>query len=85
MEHTWRVKALVYFVTKKLVKFTKYAKEELNRRYKINLESSLASASVTLITFFSIMIVAGSIKMTAIGAIYRRRFMEFNFSLGYKA
>lgn len=78
---TWRVRALVFFVTKKLVKLTKYAREELNSRYQMILISSLASANVIPTTFASIKSVAGSRSITAIGAMYRRRFIEFNFSL----
>jgi hypothetical protein len=45
------------------------------------LTSSLARARVMPTTFSSIMSVAGSRKTTAIGAMYRRRFIEFSFSL----
>ena len=81
IKRTCRVKALVCFVTRKLVKFTKYAKAELNRRYQITLKSSFASANVMPTTLSSIMSVVGSRKITAIGAIYRRRFIELSFSL----
>ena len=79
--HTWRVRALVCFVTKKLVKFTKYARAELNSRYQTIFISSLASASVIPTTFSSIKSVAGSKNTTAIGAMYKSRFIEFSFSL----
>lgn len=69
VEHTWSVKALVCLVTKKFVKFTKYARVELNNRYHISLKSSLASAIVMPTTFSSITNVAGSNKITAIGAM----------------
>ena len=78
---TWRVKALVCLVTTKLVRFTKYAKAELNSKYQIILISSLASAIVMPTTLSSIMIVAGRRRTTAIGAMYRRRFIELSFSL----
>lgn len=84
MHHTWRVKALVCFVTKKLVKFTKYAREELKSKYQIILISSLASVIVTPTTSFSIHSVTGSRNSTAIGAMYRRRFIELSFSLEKK-
>jgi len=81
MGHTWRVKALVCLVTKKLVKFTKYASEELNSRYQTILESLLARSTVISNTLSSINSVAGSKKTIAIGAMYSRRFIEFSFSL----
>lgn len=71
----------MFFVTRKLVRLTKYASDELKRRYQMILISSLASASVIPTTLSSIISVAGSKKTTAIGAIYKRRFMEFSFSL----
>jgi hypothetical protein len=71
----------VCFVTKKLVKFTKYASEELNSKYQMILTSSLARARVIPTTFSSMISVAGSKNTTAIGAMYRRRFIEFSFSL----
>lgn len=43
--------------------------------------SSIASARVIPITLSSKKSVAGSKNTTAIGAIYKRRFMEFSFSL----
>lgn len=69
------------FVTKKLVRFTKYAKAELKSRYQMILMSSLARARVRPTTFSSINSVAGSRSRTAIGAMYRRRFIGFSFSL----
>lgn len=69
MEHTWRVKALVLLVTKKLVKFTKYAKAELKSRYHTIFISFLARAIVIPTTFSSISSVAGSKNTTAIGAM----------------
>lgn len=79
--HTWSVNALVCLVTKKLVRFTKYASEELNSRYQMIFLSSRARARVMPTTFSSMKSAAGSRKTTAIGAMYRRRFMEFSFSL----
>lgn len=79
--HTCRVNALVCFVTKKLVKLTKHAKQELNSRYQIMLKSVLASSIVTAITSSSMKIVAGTKRITAIGAMYMSRFMELIFSL----
>lgn len=79
--NTCRVRALVCFVTKKLVRLTKYAKEELNSRYQTILISSLARARVIPTTSSSMMSVAGSRNTTAIGAMYMRRFIEFSFSL----
>jgi hypothetical protein len=68
-------------VTKKLVRFTKYASDELNNKYQMILTSSLARVRVMPTTFSSIISIAGSRKTTAIGAMYRRRFIEFSFSL----
>lgn len=68
-------------VTKKLVKFTKYANAELKIRYHRILTSSLASASVMLTTFSSIRSAAGRRNATATGAMYIRRFIELSFSL----
>lgn len=82
--HTCRVKALVCLVTKKLVKFTKYASEELKSRYQTILESCLARATVISKTLSSINSVAGSKKTTAIGAMYSSKFIEFSFSLKKK-
>ena len=81
---TWRVRALVCFVTKKLVRFTKYASAELNSKYQMILTSSLARASVIPTTFSSMISVNGSKITTAMGAMYRRRFIEFSFSLEEK-
>jgi hypothetical protein len=67
-----------------LVKFTKYASEELNSKYQMILTSSLARARVIPTTFSSMISVAGSKNTTAIGAMYRRRFIEFSFSLKKK-
>lgn len=61
----WRVKAVVCLVTKKFVKFTKYANAELNKRYHTIFVSFLASAVVMPTTFSSIYSVAGSKKTTA--------------------
>ena len=81
MEYTWRVKALVCLVTKKLVKFTKYASDELKSKYQTILISFLARATVILTTFSSINRAAGNKKTTAIGAMYSSRFIELSFSL----
>jgi hypothetical protein len=74
----------VCFVTKKLVRFTKYASAELNSKYQMILLSSLARATVIPTTFSSMTSVTGSKITTAIGAMYRRRFIEFSFSLEEK-
>ena len=78
---TWSVNALVCFVTKKLVKLTKYANAELNISNHKILESSLASEIVIPMTSSSIMIEAGRRNATATGAMYIRRFIELSFSL----
>lgn len=78
---TWSVNALVWFVTKKLVKLTKYAREELKRSNHKIFESSLASAIVIPTTSSSIIIEAGRRNATATGAMYMRRFIELSFSL----
>lgn len=68
-------------VTRKLVKLTKYAREELKKRYQISLTSFLARSIVIPTTFSSIIRVAGSKHVTAIGAMYSSKFMEFSLSL----
>lgn len=78
---TCRVSALVCFVTKKLVKLTKYAKQELNNSNQTIVKSFFASWIVMPTTLSSIKIVAGSKKITAIGAMYNNRFIELSFSL----
>ena len=78
---TCRVNALVCFVTKKLVKLTKYAKQELNNSNQTIVKSFFASWIVMPTTLSSIKIVAGSKKITAIGAMYNNRFIELSFSL----
>lgn len=72
------------FVTKKLVKLTRYAKQELKRSNHKILESSLASEIVIPTTSSSIMIEAGRRNATATGAMYIRRFIELSFSLTNK-
>jgi hypothetical protein len=79
--HTCRVSALVCLVTKKLVRLTKYAKQELNNSSQTIVKSFLASSIVMPTTLSSIKIVAGSKKRTAIGAMYKSRFIELSFSL----
>lgn len=79
--NTCRVRALVCFVTKKLVKFTKYASDELKSRYHTILKSSLASAIVIPITLLSMNNEAGRRNATATGAMYIRRFIEWSLSL----
>lgn len=78
---TCRVSALVCLVTKKLVKLTKYDKQELNSSNQTIVKSFFASSIVTPTTLSSIKIVAGSKKITAIGAMYNNRFIELSFSL----
>ena len=77
---TCRVSALVCLVTKKLVKLTKYDKQELNKSNQTIVKSFFASSIVTPTTLSSIKIVAGSKKITAIGAMYNNRFIELSFS-----
>lgn len=72
---------LVCLVTKKLVRLTKYTKEELKSRYHTIFTSCLASATVMTSTFGSIHNVIGNKSTTAIGAMYKRRFIKFSFSL----
>lgn len=71
-------------VTKKLVKLTKYASEELNIRYHKNSTSCLASAIVIPTTSFSIISAAGRRNIAATGAMYMRRFIELSFSLRHQ-
>jgi hypothetical protein len=68
-------------VTKKFVKFAPYAAAELRKRSTpINL-CSFPSDSVISKTFGSMKTTAGNKNTTAIGDIYRSKFIEFNFSL----
>ncbi|GER25843.1 trypsin family protein with PDZ domain [Striga asiatica] len=81
---TWSVRALVCLVTKKLHKFAPKAIVELMKRsIHMNL-CSIPSETRKSHTLGSITIAAGSKTITAIGAIYSIKFMEFNFSLQKK-
>lgn len=71
-------------VTKKLVKLTKYASDELKSKYQTILISSLARATVISTTFSSINSVAGSKKTTAIGAKYIKELLHRTRMLGAK-
>lgn len=75
------MRALVCLVTKKLVKFAAYAVTEFSKR-SIHMDLwSFASVNVTSTTVGSMISAAGNKTRTAIGDIYRSKFMEFNFSL----
>lgn len=69
------------FVTKKLVKLTKYANPELKISNHKIFESSLASAIVIPTTSSSIINATGSRNATDTGAMYIRRFIELSLSL----
>ena len=71
---TCRVRGLVYLVTRKLVRFTKYAVAELTTSRGIISQSFFAWLMAMPSALSSISSVAGTSSTTQMGAMYSSRF-----------